>query len=564
MRRLLSIQESYVKILILTHAFNSLTQRLHVELSRRGHTLSVEFDINDTVTHEAVTLFQPDVILATFLKRAIPESIWAHHRCLIIHPGPPGDRGPSSLDWAILDGETEWGVTVLQAEAEMDAGPVWGSASFPMREAAKGSLYRREVTEAALEAVLQALDRVQSGTFKPERVAGRSRPLVKQADRQVDWIHDTTQTVLRKIRSADGQPGVLDHVFGLDYYLYDARPAEHPAGEPGAILATCSEAICRATLDGAVWIGHMRARRNAVEATAPATGLATFKLPATMVLEAHLHDVPEVDTGYNEIRYRESGAVGYLYFPFYNGAMSVRQCQALRDRILEARKRPTRVLCLMGGNDFWSNGLNLNVIEADARPAEASWKNINAMNDVVREVILTTDKVTVAAMRGNAGAGGVFLALAADKVIAREGIVMNPHYKNMGNLYGSEYWTYLLPHRSNSGAAIMNRRLPIGVPEAKAAGLVDIALSPSEFESGLMASIAELCLNADALIAEKQQRRERDEKNKPLESYRQEELEHMKLNFFGFDPSYHVARYYFVHKTCHSRTPPYLAGHRRR
>jgi putative two-component system protein, hydrogenase maturation factor HypX/HoxX len=35
-----------------------------------------------------------------------------------------GDRGPSSLDWALLLGLERWGVTVLQAEAEMDAGPV--------------------------------------------------------------------------------------------------------------------------------------------------------------------------------------------------------------------------------------------------------------------------------------------------------------------------------------------------------------------------------------------------------------------------------------------------------
>ena len=53
----------------------------------------------------------------------------------------------------------------------------------------------------------------------------------------------------------------------------------------------------------------------------------------------------------------------------------------------------------------------------------------------------------MAAIRGNAGAGGVFLGLAADRVVAASGAVFNPHYKNMGNLFGSEYWTYLLPQR---------------------------------------------------------------------------------------------------------------------
>ena len=59
-------------------------------------------------------------------------------------------------------------------------------------------------------------------------------------------------------------------------------------------------------------------------------------------------------------------------------------------------------------------------------------------------------------------------------------------------------------------------------------------------------------------------RRAADEALKPLAAYRTEELERMRLNFFGFDPSYHVARYNFVRKVPKSRTPLYLARHRAR
>jgi len=55
-----------------------------------------------------------------------------------------------------------------------------------------------------------------------------------------------------------------------------------------------------------------------------------------------------------------------------------------------------------------------------------------------------------------------------------------------------------------------------------------------------------------------------DEAAKPLVAYRAEELERMKLNFYGFDPSYHVARHAFVTKMPRSRTPLWLARHRRR
>jgi putative two-component system hydrogenase maturation factor HypX/HoxX len=90
---------------------------------------------------------------------------------------------------------------------------------------------------------------------------------------------------------------------------------------------------------------------------------------------------------------------------------------------------------LLGGSDFWSNGIHLNVIEASADPAEQSWRNINAINDVVYEMINTMSHLVIAGLRGNAGAGEAILALAADRVYAMSGVVLNPHYRSMGELY---------------------------------------------------------------------------------------------------------------------------------
>ena len=139
-----------MRILLLTHVFNSLSQRLFVELREMGHTVSVELDISDSVSREAVELFRPDAVVAPFLKRAIPQDIWRNVPCFIVHPGPKGDRGPSALDWAITENASEWSVTLLQANAEMDAGDIWASRRFAMRVATKASLYRHEVTEAAV------------------------------------------------------------------------------------------------------------------------------------------------------------------------------------------------------------------------------------------------------------------------------------------------------------------------------------------------------------------------------------------------------------------------------
>jgi putative two-component system hydrogenase maturation factor HypX/HoxX len=66
----------------------------------------------------------------------------------------------------------------------------------------------------------------------------------------------------------------------------------------------------------------------------------------------------------------------------------------------------------------------------------------------------------------------------------------------------------------------------------------------------------------DLKLAAKRETRARDEAAKPLAAYREEELTHMRRNFYGFDPSYHIARHHFVRKSPASWTPRHLARHR--
>ena len=135
-----------------------------------------------------------------------------------------------------------------------------------------------------------------------------------------------------------------------------------------------------------------------------------------------------------------------LSFGFPGGALSTEHCRRLLKALRHASTRRTRVLVLGGRRDFFGNGIHLGVIEAAADPAAESWANINAIDDVVEAVLRMTDRMVVAAMGGNAAAGGAVLGFAADEVWLRRGVVLNPHYRLMG-LYGSEYWTYVLPRR---------------------------------------------------------------------------------------------------------------------
>ncbi|MBI5331263.1 MAG: hydrogenase maturation protein [Betaproteobacteria bacterium] len=604
-----------MRLLLLTHAFNSLTQRLFVELQALGHELSVEFDINDRVTEEAADLFRPHLILAPYLRRAIPESVWRKHLCLILHPGPVGDRGPSALDRAILEGAQEWGVTLLQAEAAMDAGPVWASERFPMRAAKKSSLYRNEVTEAAVRAVKTSLERLpdyRAGRWTPQRPEIQAlRPLLRQEERAIDWSRDATAVVLAKINSADGFPGLRDRLFDADCHLYNARP--YPAqGAPGAVLGRAGEGLVRATTDGAVWIGHGRQSggiklpmslvwgevwRGVVEMEAllnppcpplekGGSGLTPPCPPLRKGGSGLISPCPPLGKGgaglsppfpkggqggiptTDDIHYEESNQVGFLHFDFYNGAMGVAACQRLLTAYEAAKQRSTKVIVLLGGADFFSNGLDLNRIEAADSPPDESWRTIQAMDDLCRAILTTESHLTVSALRGNAGAGGAFLALAADHVWARRGVILNPHYKNMGNLYGSEYWTYVLPRRvgADQAAAILRNRLPLGAQTAARIGFLDAAFGEdlNSFEAEVRTRAQALAAAPDFAdqLAAKRARRAADEAAKPLEVYRAEELKPMQRNFYGFDPSYHVARHHFVAKTPASWTPRHLAVHR--
>ena len=157
-----------MRILSLTSAHNSLSQRLLIELGERGHEITVCVAATSEAMIAAATREAPELILAPMLKIAIPEAVWSRHLCLIVHPGIKGDRGPSSLDWAIANDEKSWGVSILEAAKEFDAGPIWASHEFALEEnpPTKSSLYRNQVTEAAVRGVLEAVARIESGQFR--------------------------------------------------------------------------------------------------------------------------------------------------------------------------------------------------------------------------------------------------------------------------------------------------------------------------------------------------------------------------------------------------------------
>jgi putative two-component system hydrogenase maturation factor HypX/HoxX len=255
-----------------------------------------------------------------------------------------------------------------------------------------------------------------------------------------------------------------------------------------------------------------------------------------------------------------------LSFAFYNGAMSTEQCRRLDAALRHATTQPTKVL-VIGGGDVFSNGIHLNLIDAAPSPAFEAWRNINAIDDVCRQIITCTSQLVVTSVSGNAGAGGVTLALGADRVIVRDGVVLNPHYQTMG-LYGSEYWTFVLPRRIGDieAARLTQQCLPISAAHAGRIGLVDKVRSgsPVEFEEWVLDHAAHLAGSDqyERLLEQKRAARAAAERRKPLEAYRVEELAEMSRDIFDDRNGFAAARRAFVTKAKPASTPARLALHR--
>lgn len=644
-----------MKILFICTAHNLLSQRLYLALSR-SHEVTIEYAISDEVMLEAVALANPDLVICPFLTTFVPKKIYEDVLTLIVHPGPPGDAGPSSIDWLILgdDGSVEdeaqllmqmeagivrpgrshWGVTVLQAIEEFDAGPVWAYQQFPIDiddpNLTKSSLYRGDVAHAVIIATLAAVKRIENASlanplpfrrnsivrpYNPKMQAKPEYGLLSVSDNQpfrggvthvrsllkasfggFDANRHTAQYISRRIRCSDSQPGVLSRVFGPKMYIYggtvdDTMRLVEPiilAGSTTGILAIRDGAVCIATADNkGIWITHVRRSKakkdRALWPKVPAIlGLVQLNiLDEAMIRKLslpQLFDFPlPIGKTYQEVWVQfdfdeNLNKTAYLHFEHYNGAMSTDQCSQLieaMDFILAcaATDVSIKALVLMGGA-YFSNGIALNVIEAAADPAQESWLNINRINDVVHYLLHefpSRNILTIAAMRGNAAAGGVALATACDFVIAGSEIVLNPAYRAIG-LYGSEYHTLSYYGRCGEANAskLLRAMLPMSPLQARQIGLVDFIFPGAgrTLDEHIHSHVA--LMLKDGAIQQGPWKYKIDLSSAALASARASELAEMSKDFWSpRSIRYHSRRYDFVRKNKATKTPLRFAVHRR-
>jgi enoyl-CoA hydratase/carnithine racemase/methionyl-tRNA formyltransferase len=646
-----------MKILFLCTSYNSLSQSVFLALST-SHDITIEYALSEEVMIEAVELAKPDLILCPFLTCKVPQEIYNKVLTLIIHPGPPGDAGPSALDWVLLGdtgeiddpekllhaldhdemqaGRSHWGVTVLQAIEQFDAGPVWAFEQFPINidqpELTKSDLYRGPVTQAAIKASIAAIERVQralspklsngglhSPTF-PAKISpnlkaspnyrllsvstlatfqgGRThhRPLLPAKKRDFDPKRHTAQQISRRIRCGDSQPGALSTVFGKPLYVYGGIIEEgfgiaRPIATPGSIVAARNEAVCLATCDGrGIWITSVRRPKRSIDKALWPKVPAVMGLIELGIIDAtkaqRLQWAAPMDWSLSPLStFQEvwidfvqgvNGKTAFLYFNFYNGAMSTRQCSQVIDAMdyILASSTPTNrivAVVLMGGN-YFSNGIALNVIEADVSPSTCGWMNINRIDDVVHYLLYDLPRrniLTIAAIRGNAAAGGVALAAACDITLAGANVVLNPAYRSMG-LHGSEYHSLSYFGRCGQevGTQLLRDMLPMSPYQALATGLVDHVLPGQgaaldyQIRNHVSGIIDSSIISSNHLAST--WKKGLDFSPAVLATVRAAELSEMAKDFFSLRAErFHTRRFAFIRKTKASKTPLRFATHRR-
>ncbi|KIW06331.1 uncharacterized protein PV09_02794 [Verruconis gallopava] len=497
----------------------------------------------------------------------------------------------------------------------------------------KSELYRGPVTRAAIKAAIASIERIDKAAsaasicsptsafltryhphlkaepeyaslscstrlpFKGGNTHDRGS-ILKPIERAFDVRRHTAQQISRRIRCSDSQPGAQTNIFGPNLYVYGGQvednvggpnPGAIPGALPGTIVAIRNEAVCIQTCDGrGVWITHVRrlAKRGSGNPLPPKVPAVTGLLDAGVVDAAQIHrlqwDLPidwtiSPHSTFQEVwvdfqSYGEAGRSAYLYFDFYNGAMSTRQCSQLieaMDYILSVStpSDPIRAVVLMGGS-YFSNGIHLNVIEAAKSSAEESWLNINRIDDVVHYILheFPSRKIlTIAGIRGNAAAGGVALAAACDVVLCGAEVVINPAYRAIG-LFGSEYHSISYPGRCGASKAkdLLEAMVPISPFDARAIGLVDHVLpgSGSALEKRIKSHVAVVVKSGKPSKGIWKTRI--DITPATLAAARAMELHEMSKDFYSArSDRYNSRRFNFVRKVKPVQTPLRFAKHRR-
>jgi methionyl-tRNA formyltransferase len=232
---------------------------------------------------EEFAQLKADLCVMAYVTLFIPEEMLhlPTHGTIQYHPSLlPRHRGPSSINWPIIWGETQTGLSIFWPDNGLDTGPILLQKAVEILDTdTLGSLYFDRLYPLGVTAMLEAVDLVRAGQA-PRIVQDETQATYegwcKAENVPIDW-HKPLQEVWNLIRGADPQPGAWTTHDGASVQIYDARKhVGTTAGRPGEITAVSAASFTVAVEGGQIEVLRVRAaggQKISAAAFASSTGL---------------------------------------------------------------------------------------------------------------------------------------------------------------------------------------------------------------------------------------------------------------------------------------------------
>lgn len=221
--------------------------------------------MKDPEVYQHYSRLKPDLGVMAFVTDIVPEKILEYPRLGTIQYHPsllPKHRGGSAINWAIINGETETGITIFWPDKGIDTGPILVQKEVSItQDDTVGSLYFNKLYPAGVESLLEAVSLVIQGDA-PRILQDESRAtyegLCGKGEAKIDWSQPSIKTY-NLIRGTNPQPGAYTFLNGKQIKIFDSELFIGPgSGEPGQILDISEVGIKIAAIDGAILVKRVQ------------------------------------------------------------------------------------------------------------------------------------------------------------------------------------------------------------------------------------------------------------------------------------------------------------------
>ena len=215
----------------------------------------------------------PDLCVMAFVTLFVPEEALylPTHDSIQYHPSLlPLHRGPSAINWPIIMGRKETGLSIFWPDNGLDEGPILLQKTCTIEENdTLGTVYFDKLFPMGVDAMMESVDLVKQGNA-PRIDQDHSQKTYESWCRKADVELDFTkpmQEVHNMIRGADPVPGAWTTCGGAEIQLYGSTKAESAAGAPGEIVDISSDGMVIACGDGGVNVTRVRGAEGKVAAS---------------------------------------------------------------------------------------------------------------------------------------------------------------------------------------------------------------------------------------------------------------------------------------------------------